>query len=94
MGLVISEQIVQMFNGEMSFSSKYQFGSTFSFTFKLEEERSQGVNTDSPNISKQSVSMEHHEPEYEINNEELIFDWKPDLLKDDNIDSNVYLLDK
>ena len=83
-----------MFNGEISFSSKYQFGSTFSFTFKLEEEKSQGVSSESPEISKQSGSINNNEPEYEVNNEELIFDWKPDLLIDDNIDNNAYLLDK
>ena len=36
LGLVISEQIVREFFGEMSFVSDYGIGSTFTFTFKLE----------------------------------------------------------
>ena len=38
LGLVISQQIVDMYNGDISFSSKYEVGSTFTFTFQLEEE--------------------------------------------------------
>jgi signal transduction histidine kinase len=38
LGLVISEQIVKEFDGEIFFESVPQQGSTFTFTFKVEEE--------------------------------------------------------
>ena len=37
LGLVISEQIVQQFGGSINFSSQYNVGSEFWFTFKLEK---------------------------------------------------------
>ena len=38
LGLVISEQIVKQFNGDISFESELDVGSTFTFKFKLDEE--------------------------------------------------------
>ena len=38
MGLVIADQIVKMFGGKITFKSKFEVGSCFTFTFKLEEE--------------------------------------------------------
>ena len=38
LGLVISEQIVTQFAGEMSFESELDVGSTFTFKFKLDDE--------------------------------------------------------
>ena len=37
LGLVISKLIVNKFNGEITFSSKYQHGTTFSYTFEIED---------------------------------------------------------
>ena len=37
LGLVISDMIVNQFNGKISFESKEDQGSTFTFTFKLKE---------------------------------------------------------
>jgi signal transduction histidine kinase len=37
LGLVISEQIVRQFGGEIFFESVPKEGSTFTFTFKVEE---------------------------------------------------------
>ena len=37
LGLVISEKIVQKFNGDISFQSKLNEGSTFKFTFLINE---------------------------------------------------------
>ena len=36
LGLVISKQIVEQFDGEISFISEKDIGSEFTFTFKLE----------------------------------------------------------
>lgn len=38
LGLVISEQIVKQFNGEMGFESEQNVGSTFRFSFMLEND--------------------------------------------------------
>ena len=37
LGLVICKLITNTFGGEISFTSEYKKGSTFSFTFELEE---------------------------------------------------------
>ena len=37
LGLVISENIVEVFGGKIDFKSKPGIGSIFKFTFKLEE---------------------------------------------------------
>jgi signal transduction histidine kinase len=37
LGLVISKLIVEKFDGEIDFVSKYQHGSTFFYTFMVEE---------------------------------------------------------
>jgi len=37
LGLVISKMIVKNFGGEISFKSKYEKGTTFTFTFNLSE---------------------------------------------------------
>ena len=39
LGLVISEHIVKMFHGTIDFQSVPEQGSTFRFTFKLNDER-------------------------------------------------------
>ena len=38
LGLIISQQIVNKFNGKVSFTSSEGFGSVFTFTFELENE--------------------------------------------------------
>ena len=41
LGLMISDQLVQKLNGKISFESKVEVGSTFSFTVKLAEEKTE-----------------------------------------------------
>ena len=41
LGLVIADQIVSQFNGTINFKSQLGVGSTFTFTFKLEEDEIQ-----------------------------------------------------
>ena len=37
LGLIISKEIAAKYNGKIKFESEYKQGSTFSFTFDLEE---------------------------------------------------------
>jgi signal transduction histidine kinase len=37
LGLTISKEIINKYNGSIKFVSEYQRGSTFDFTFELEE---------------------------------------------------------
>ena len=46
LGLNISMQIVKKLGGEISFTSKYQQGSTFKFSVKLEEMQSNESSSD------------------------------------------------
>ena len=40
LGLVIAKQIANVFDGDITFVSEFQVGSTFTFTFKLENDDS------------------------------------------------------
>lgn len=61
---MIADQIVNEFNGKMAFKSEHGKGSTFQFSFQLEDslERSED---DSKNN------------QYQINSNKLVFKWKP-----------------
>ena len=43
LGLVIADQIVSQFNGKIKFKSRLGIGSTFTFTFKLDEEEIRSI---------------------------------------------------
>ena len=46
LGLVISDELAQKFGGEITFKSKAGEGSTFKFTFLINENLQQGVQND------------------------------------------------
>lgn len=54
-----------MFGGKITFKSKFEVGSCFTFTFKLEEEQVE-------------LSDQEQEEEFQINSKELVFAWEPD----------------
>ena len=93
LGLVISEQIVREYNGEMSFVSDLGQGSTFTFTFQLED----NTNSNPPNSSnhqRPSSTLVNENVDYEINQDDLFYNWVPNQLKSRMIDSSIFLLEK
>ena len=63
LGLVISEQIVKQFDGEMSFESEEGVGSTFKFRIKLLTEIKEPENEDN----------EVHK----VDDDKMVFKWRP-----------------
>jgi len=60
LGLVIAENIVTEFGGSISFTSEFQKGSTFKFSFKLDPPKGQvGDLTNSANNCSSVVSISH-----------------------------------
>jgi signal transduction histidine kinase len=55
LGLVISKQIVEKFEGKISFESKEDEGSTFMFTFKLRK-ITENINKNSENPEELNCS--------------------------------------
>jgi K+-sensing histidine kinase KdpD len=63
LGLVISEQIVKQFNGEMGFESEPNFGSTFRFSFMLEDDKNEEEEDNA------------YQKDFNINSNKLEFKW-------------------
>ena len=63
LGLVISEQIVKQFDGEMSFESEEGVGSTFKFRIKLQPEIKEPEKEDN----------EVHK----VDDDKMVFKWRP-----------------
>jgi hypothetical protein len=68
LGLVISENIVKQFNGEISFESEPRVGSTFTFTFLLDEDDTALLD---------NLSLNNNREKYMLNANELMFEWRP-----------------
>ena len=63
---MISEQIVKQFGGKITFESVPKEGSTFTFSFKLEQE------------DREEVKLNN---DFRINSKELQFHWQPSIDK-------------
>lgn len=71
LGLVISEKIVDQFGGKIKVYSEVGRGSTFSFQFELDEDQLD------QNVQEQTDNR--------LNSYQLIFEWKPEESKEDEI---------
>jgi hypothetical protein len=70
LGLVICENIVEMFGGKIDFVSEPGVGSVFKFTFKLEEEELSNTLEEEERDGQASTH-------YQINGNKLNYEWKP-----------------
>ena len=68
LGLVISQQIVNMFDGKIGFESEHNVGSCFTFSFMLEEDKSEEIKSD-----------QVERVQFDIDSSNLHFYWKPDF---------------
>jgi signal transduction histidine kinase len=76
LGLVISEQIVTQFNGDITFESEKDVGSTFTFKFMLEAE-----------LENQNLE-EKLEDKFNINSNDLQFKWEPNC-QENSIEDDI-----
>ena len=73
LGLMIADQIVKQYNGNITFDSELEKGSTFTFKFMLSEEKS---------VHNESELCQENE-DFKLNSNDLIFKWKPEEVKSD-----------
>ena len=82
LGLVISDMIVNQFNGKISFESKEDQGSTFTFTFKLKEAKINNedsvpiIISNIDNYFARRESVPKIQSKYQINSPILVFEWE------------------
>lgn len=87
LGLAIAEQIIDKFDGKITFKSVYGEGSTFRFTMRLFADSEMAI----INNAQCEVTSSNQEVKYKVNSKELVFKWNPKIHKQikEYIPSNI-----
>lgn len=80
LGLVISEKLVTLLGGEISFTSEFGKGSVFCFTLPIKTNRNLSLlNSLSESISRSESEedLKDEDSEFQLNSTELLYKWSP-----------------